>query len=87
MDSALLLIRQRDTLIVFRHSSDCYRKRREIFPAWRKLVLEHRVSGIHVHDARIIAAMTVHQVESILTFDLGDFKRYGHITPVDPKSL
>jgi len=23
----------------------------EIFPAWRKLVLQHRVSGIQVHDA------------------------------------
>ena len=32
----------------------------EIFPAWRKLVLKHRVSGIRVHDARIVAAMTVH---------------------------
>jgi hypothetical protein len=28
----------------------------DIFPAWRKLVLEHRVSGIQVHDARIVAA-------------------------------
>src|ERR687898_3042662 len=33
----------------------------DIFPTWRKLVFEHRVSGIHVHDARIVAAMTVHQ--------------------------
>jgi predicted nucleic acid-binding protein len=58
----------------------------EIYPTWRKLVLEHRVSGIHVHDARIVAAMTVHQVNRILTFD-DDFKRYGHITVVDPKTL
>jgi len=26
----------------------------EIFPTWRKLVLEHRVLGIQVHDARIV---------------------------------
>lgn len=58
----------------------------EIFPAWRKLVLEHRVSGIHVHDARIVAAMNVHQVNRILTFD-DDFKRYSHITVVHPKTV
>jgi predicted nucleic acid-binding protein len=59
----------------------------EIFPTWRKLVLEHRVSGIQVHDARIIAAMTVHQVNKILTFDLGDFKRYADIIVVHPSEV
>src|SRR5260370_16167860 len=33
----------------------------EIFSTWRRLVLHHRVSGIHVHDARNVAAMTVYQ--------------------------
>src|SRR5216684_5953287 len=46
----------------------------EIFPTWRRLVLGHRVSGIQVHDARIVAAMTVHQVNAILSFHLEDFK-------------
>jgi predicted nucleic acid-binding protein len=59
----------------------------EIFPAWRKLVLQHRVSGIKVHDARIVAAMSVHQVAKILTFDLDDFKRYENITVVHPNSF
>jgi predicted nucleic acid-binding protein len=59
----------------------------EIFPAWRKLVLQHRVSGIRVHDARIVAAMTVHQVSKILTFDFDDFKRYENIIVVHPSSI
>jgi predicted nucleic acid-binding protein len=59
----------------------------EIFPTWRKLVLDHRVSGIHVHDARIVAAMNVHQLSTILTFDVEDFKRYTHITVVNPESI
>jgi predicted nucleic acid-binding protein len=50
-------------------------------------VLQHRVSGIKVHDARIVAAMSVHQVPKILTFDLDDFKRYENITVVHPDSL
>ena len=59
----------------------------EIFPAWRKLVFQHRVSGIQVHDARIVAAMTVHQVSTILTFDLDDFKRYTGISVVHPAEV
>jgi predicted nucleic acid-binding protein len=59
----------------------------EIFPTWRKLVLDHRVSGIQVHDARIVAAMMVHQVDQILGFDLDDFKRYKGITVVHPMDV
>ncbi len=59
----------------------------EIFPTWRRLVLQHRVSGIQVHDARIVAAMTVHQVNTILSFDLADFRRYKEITVVHPQEV
>ena len=59
----------------------------EIFVAWRRLALQHRVSGIQVHDARIVAAMTVHQVHRILTFDLADFKRYTGITFIHPAQV
>src|SRR5450432_3099823 len=59
----------------------------EIFPTWRKLVLDYKVSGIQVHDARIVAAMLVHQVGQILSFDLDDFKRYRGITVVHPTNL
>jgi predicted nucleic acid-binding protein len=48
-------------------------------------VLQRRVAGIHVHDARIAAAMIVHRVPSILTFDVDDFKRYAQFTVIDPK--
>jgi predicted nucleic acid-binding protein len=59
----------------------------EIFQTWRKLALQHRVSGIQVHDARIVAAMTVHQVNKILSFDLDDFKRYAGITVLHPSDV
>jgi hypothetical protein len=29
-----------------------------------------------VHDARLVAAMNVHAVPRIVTFDVDDFKRY-----------
>jgi predicted nucleic acid-binding protein len=58
----------------------------EIFTTWRKLVLEHRVSGVQVHDTRIVAAMTVHQVSTILSFDLA-FARYAGISVVHPTEV
>lgn len=56
---------------------------------WRKLVLNFGVSGVQVHDARIVAAMLVHQVTHILTFNTADFARYSNvgIVAVDPKTI
>jgi predicted nucleic acid-binding protein len=36
-----------------------------------------RVIGSRVYDARLVAAMRVHGVGRILTFDAADFARYG----------
>jgi predicted nucleic acid-binding protein len=56
---------------------------------WRKLVLNFGVSGVQVHDARIVAAMLVHQVTHLLTFNTSDFARYSSagIIAVDPAKI
>ena len=56
---------------------------------WRKLVLSFGVSGVQVHDARIVEAMLVHQVTHLLTFNTSDFARYSSlgIVAVDPNSV
>jgi len=56
---------------------------------WRKLVLSFGVSGVQVHDARIVAAMLVHQVTHILTFNTSDFARYSSIgiVAIDPNKV
>ena len=46
------------------------------YPVWRRLVVDHDVSGVQVHDARLVAAMIVHNVTRILTFNVTDFQRY-----------
>lgn len=58
-----------------------------IYPEWRQLVIAHSVSGKQVHDARIAAAMNVHQITNILTFNGDDFKRFPSVTVIDPESL
>jgi predicted nucleic acid-binding protein len=55
-----------------------------IYQEWRKLVLDNSVLGKQVHDARIVAAMNVHQITKLLTFNLKDFRRFQQITLLDP---
>ena len=58
-----------------------------VFSEWEKLVVQYRVSGKQAHDARIVAAMKVHGVTHLLTFNTDDFKRYTDIEAVHPASI
>jgi predicted nucleic acid-binding protein len=51
---------------------------------WRRLIVEFRVCGAQVHDARLVAAMTVHGVKRILTFNTRDFARFTNIEAIHP---
>lgn len=53
----------------------------------QRLVVTHAVSGVQVHDARIVAAMLVHKVPNLLTFNLNDFARYPGIHAIHPKDV
>jgi predicted nucleic acid-binding protein len=54
---------------------------------WRRLIVMHNVSGAQVHDARLVAAMRVHGVKRILTFNDKDFARYLDIEAVQPQAI
>jgi predicted nucleic acid-binding protein len=51
---------------------------------WRGLLVSHAISGVQVHDARLVAAMHVHGVKRILTFDTRDFARFTDIEAIHP---
>lgn len=57
-----------------------------VYGEWKRLVVEHGVLGSKVHDTRLVAAMNVHGVRRILTFNTGDFTRY-EIEALHPASL
>jgi predicted nucleic acid-binding protein len=59
----------------------------DIFPEWEKIVLEYRVSGKQAHDARLVAAMRVHNLTHLLTFNTADFKRFSFITATSPRDI
>jgi predicted nucleic acid-binding protein len=58
-----------------------------IYFAWKEIVREHKVQGVKVYDARLVATMRVYAVESVLTFNTADFKRYGNIAALHPSSI
>jgi predicted nucleic acid-binding protein len=58
-----------------------------VYQEWRRIVWGHRVSGVQVHDARLIAAMYVHNVAHILTLNGPDFSRFAGVTAIDPNDF
>jgi predicted nucleic acid-binding protein len=55
-----------------------------VYHAWRNLLYSHHVRGVQVHDAHLAAALEVHGVSNLLTFNGADFKRFPFIIPVHP---
>jgi predicted nucleic acid-binding protein len=53
----------------------------------RRMVVAANVSGIQVHDARLVATMHVHGIENLLTLNVKDFRRFGDITVLSPEDL
>jgi predicted nucleic acid-binding protein len=60
----------------------------EIHTQWRNLIVDHRVCGVQVHDARIVAAMRVYNITQILSFNTDDFIRYSNeIQAIHPSEI
>lgn len=58
-----------------------------IYQEWERLVVAYGIRGINVHDARLVAAMLVHGLTHILTFNVSDFARYSEITTINPSTI
>jgi predicted nucleic acid-binding protein len=80
---AVAHIRARDIEAKFRLLPDTLAVHNE----WRRLLVDYRVSGVQVHDARLVASMRVHGVRRILTFNTKDFARFDQIEAVHPRDL
>jgi predicted nucleic acid-binding protein len=58
-----------------------------IYSAWKEIVREYKVEGVKVYDARLVATLKVYAVESILTFNTADFKRYKGVSALHPSGV
>jgi predicted nucleic acid-binding protein len=48
-----------------------------VYPEWRRLVCQYGVSGVQVHDVKLVAAMLANQITTIMTLNVSDFRRYA----------
>jgi|ERR1700722_2624155 len=58
-----------------------------VYREWRMIIEQHTVSGVQVHDARLVAAMRVHGVSYLLTLNVEDFRRYREIVAIHPRDV
>ena len=58
-----------------------------VHAVWRKLLVAQGISGVQVHDARLVASMQVHGIERILTFNTRDFTRFPSIEAIHPEQV
>jgi predicted nucleic acid-binding protein len=58
-----------------------------IFAEWKQLVVAHSIIGASVHDARIVAQMSVWGVRTIVTLNSADFHRFPGIMVQTPSEL
>lgn len=58
-----------------------------ILPVWEHLVSTFGSIGKQNHDARLVAAMSVHGIIILLTFNKSDFTRYPNITVLTPQEV
>jgi predicted nucleic acid-binding protein len=54
---------------------------------WRRMLVDYSISGVQVHDARLVAAMRVHGVKRILTFNARDFRRFEDVEALLPQDV
>ncbi|SRR6266849_980295 len=58
-----------------------------VYREWRRIIVQYKVSGVQVHDARLVAAMRAHGVPYIVTFNVADFSRFEGLTAMHPDSV
>lgn len=55
-----------------------------LFKEWITLVNQYAIAGKRAHDARLVAAMQLHQITHILTLNPQDFQSFAGITVLTP---
>jgi predicted nucleic acid-binding protein len=58
-----------------------------VYGAWKHLVASTLIIGKNAHDARFVAAMSVHGLTHLLTFNSQDFRQYPSIIAVTPADV
>jgi predicted nucleic acid-binding protein len=57
-----------------------------VYEQWKRLIVEQRVTGRRVFDARLVAVMAAHGIARLLTFNGADFAGLG-IVVLEPQAV
>ena len=57
-----------------------------VYQHWKRLIVERRVTGRRVFDARLVAVMLAHGIVRLLTFNGADFAGLG-VTVLEPQAV
>lgn len=73
----------------FEEAFSCLPEPSDLYGRWRNLVVRFGVSGVKVHDARLVVTMLASDIVRILTFNADDFRRYEPlgIRAVNPEEI
>jgi predicted nucleic acid-binding protein len=55
------------------------------YSEWKRLVAAYGVSGVQVHDARLVALMRNHAITNVITLNETDFQRYEGLNVFSPE--
>jgi predicted nucleic acid-binding protein len=58
-----------------------------IYREWRRIIVQHAVSGVQVYDARLVATVLVYGIRHILTLNVTDFSRYQGLIAIHPNNI
>jgi predicted nucleic acid-binding protein len=54
---------------------------------WKGLLVSYSVTGVAVHDARLVSVMLANNISTIVTLNAQDFRRYQGITALTPSEV
>jgi predicted nucleic acid-binding protein len=59
----------------------------DVYREWNRLVSTYSIAGPEPHDTRIVAAMIVHRIENIVTFNVDDLVVYEGVHVIHPHQI
>jgi predicted nucleic acid-binding protein len=59
----------------------------DAYDEWRRLLVQHKIQGLAVHDARLVSMMQSASITHAMTLNVADFARYSGIVAVTPKDI
>ena len=54
---------------------------------WKRLIVLHSVSGVQVHDTKLVALMNTNGIQHLLTLNPVDFRRFSGLVVVTPNDV